>query len=122
MDSGAKAVICSSNEPPETQSTTFQTGEYETVENGKFEIGEEEGEDDEAELSSPVSDWEDSDAEKIENYPFDVWDDDEGELSQFVCHLYDSLFRERASVNAALVQALASHRKLRYTCHLPSVQ
>lgn len=92
------------------------------MENGKFEIGEEEGEDDDAELSSPMSDWEDSDAEKIGNYPFDTWDDDEGELSQFVTHLYDSLFRERASVNAALLQALASHRKLRYTCHRPGVQ
>ncbi|KAL0535186.1 hypothetical protein IC582_029510 [Cucumis melo] len=122
LDSGAKAVICPSNEPPETQSATFQTGEYDTMENGKFEIGEEEGEDDDAELSSPMSDWEDSDAEKIGNYPFDTWDDDEGELSQFVTHLYDSLFRERASVNAALLQALASHRKLRYTCHRPGVQ
>ncbi|XP_038894620.1 phospholipase A I isoform X2 [Benincasa hispida] len=122
LDSGAKAVICSSNEPPETQSATFQAGDYDTMENGKFEIGEEEGEDDGAELSSPVSDWEDSEAEKIGNYSLDAWDDDEGELSQFVCHLYDSLFRERASVNAALLHALASHRKLRYTCHLPGVQ
>lgn len=122
MDSGAKAVICSSNEPPETQSTTFQAGDYDAMENGKFEIGEEEGEDDDAELSSPVSDWEDSDAEKIGNYSLDAWDDDEGELSQFVCHLYDSLFRERASVNAALLHALASHRKLRYTCQLPGAQ
>lgn len=122
LDSGAKAVICSSNEPPETQSTTFQAGDYDAMENGKFEIGEEEGEDDDAELSSPVSDWEDSDAEKIGNYSLDAWDDDEGELSQFVCHLYDSLFRERASVNAALLHALASHRKLRYTCQLPGAQ
>lgn len=89
------------------------------MENGKFEIGEDEGEDDDAEPSSPISDWEDSDAEKIGNFSLDIWDDDEGELSLFVCDLYDSLYREGANVNAALHHALASHRKLRYACHLP---
>ncbi|KAG6573199.1 Phospholipase A I, partial [Cucurbita argyrosperma subsp. sororia] len=122
LDSEAKAVICSSTEPPDTQPTTFQSGDYDTMENGKFEIGEDDGEDDDPELSSPTSDWEDSDAEKVGTYSLDTWDDNGEELSQFVCQLYDSLFRERASVNAALRHALASHRKLRYKCHLPDVQ
>ncbi|XP_022139959.1 phospholipase A I isoform X2 [Momordica charantia] len=119
LDSGAKAVICSSTEPPEMPSSTFQSMDFDAMENGKFEIGEDEGEDDDAEPSSPISDWEDSDAG---TYSTDIWDDDEGGISQFVCHLYDSLFREGASVNAALRHALASHRKLRYTCHLPGAQ
>jgi len=103
-------------------STTLQAGDYDVIENGKFELGEEEGEDDDVEPSSPTSDWEDSDVEKMGNYSLDTWDDNEEELSQFVCHLYDSLFRERASVYDALHHALASHPKLRYTCHLPGVQ
>lgn len=123
LDSGAKAVICSSTEPPETQLTTFHgSGEFSIFENGKFEIGEEEAEDEEAEPASPVSDWEDSDPERSgdRDRSMSFWDEDEEELSQFACELYDSLFRVGASVDVALQHALASHRRLRYSCHLPS--
>lgn len=125
LDCGAKAVICSSGHPPETQLTTLHgSAEFSVFENGgKFEIGEEEAEDEEtedehAEPTSPVSDWEDSDNG---DRSMGFWDDDEEGVSQFVCQLYDSLFREGASVDVALRQALASHRKLRYSCHLPSI-
>ncbi|KAF3965203.1 hypothetical protein ACB098_05G177400 [Castanea mollissima] len=123
LDSGAKAVICSSTEPPETQMTTFHgSGEFNIFENGKFEIGDEEAEDEEAEPASPVSDWEDSDLEKSGDRTTSFWDEDEEELSQFVCELYDSLFRDGASLDVALQHALAAHRRLRYSCHLPSRQ
>ncbi|KAL4628422.1 hypothetical protein ACB092_05G237800 [Castanea dentata] len=123
LDSGAKAVICSSTEPPETQMTTFHgSGEFNIFENGKFEIGDEEAEDEEAEPASPVSDWEDSDLEKSGDHTTSFWDEDEEELSQFVCELYDSLFRDGASLDVALQHALAAHRRLRYSCHLPSRQ
>lgn len=123
LDSGAKAVICSSVEPPEAQLTTFnESGEFSTFENGKFEIGEEEAEDEEPEPASPVSDWEDSDPEKNGDCSTGIWDTDEEEMSQFLCQLYDSLFREGANVEVALHHAVASHRKLRYSCHLPTIQ
>ncbi|KAH7545769.1 hypothetical protein FEM48_Zijuj01G0129000 [Ziziphus jujuba var. spinosa] len=123
LDSGAKAVICSSVEPPEMQLTTIHgSGEFSAFENGKFEIGEEEAEDEDAEPASPVSDWEDSDPEKNGDHPTGIWDADEEEMSHFVCQLYESLFREGASVDIALQHALASHRKLRYVCHLPCTQ
>ncbi|KAL1358506.1 hypothetical protein HN51_003768 [Arachis hypogaea] len=123
LDSGAKAVICPSNEPPESQLATFDgTGELFVMENnGKFEIGEDEADDDTA-PDSPLSDWEDSDAEKNGDRTLSFWNDDEVELSQFVCHLYDSLFREGAGIHLALEHALASHRRLRYVCHLPHIQ
>ncbi|XAR65626.1 Phospholipase A(1) [Bertholletia excelsa] len=122
MDSGAKAVICSSAQPEEMQLTTFHgSGDYNVLENGKFEIGEEEVEDEEAGPGSPVSDWEDSDLEECGERSIGFWDDDEEDLSQFICKLYDSLFREGARVDIALKHALASHRKLRYSCHLPNI-
>nr|XP_027192226.1 phospholipase A I isoform X1 [Cicer arietinum] len=119
LDSGAKAVICPSNEPPESQLTTFDgCNELNLMENGKFEIGEDEA-DDENIPASPVSDWEDSDPEKNGDCT-SIWDDDEEELSQFICQLYDSLFREGASVNVALQHA--SYRRMGYVCHLPGLQ
>ncbi|XP_052183412.1 phospholipase A I isoform X2 [Diospyros lotus] len=123
LDSGAKAVICPSAEPQEMQTTTFHgSGDFTALENGKFEIGEEEVEEEEAEPGSPRSDWEDSEPEKTGERSMPYWGDDEEELSQFVCQLYDSLFREGAPVDVALQHALASHRKLlRYSCHLPNV-
>ncbi|KAM7530779.1 hypothetical protein LguiB_034189 [Lonicera macranthoides] len=125
LDSGAKAVICPSSEPQETQLTTFHgSGEFGTLENGKFEIGDEEieeGEEEVAEPASPSSDWEDSEPERNGgDHSISLWDDDE-ELSQFVCQLYDSLFRGGGRVDVALQNALASHRSLRYSCHLPIV-
>uniref|UniRef100_A0A5B6ZNM3 Patatin n=1 Tax=Davidia involucrata TaxID=16924 RepID=A0A5B6ZNM3_DAVIN len=122
LDSGAKAVICPLAEPQEMQLATFHgSGDFSVLENGKFEIGEEEVEDEEPEPASPVSDWEDSEPEKSGERSTCFWDDDEEELSQFVCQLYDSLFREGAKVDVALQHVLSSHRKLRYTCHLPSI-
>lgn len=121
LDSGAKAVISPSAEPPELQLTTFHgSGELNALENGKFEIGEEELEDEEVEPASPSSDWEDSDPERSGDQWIRFWDDDEEELSQFIRQFYDSLFREGLRLNVALRHALASHRKLRYSCHLPN--
>lgn len=125
LDSGAKAVVCPSAEPLEMPVTLVHgSGEFNVLENGRFEIGEEEAEEDEeeAEPTSPVSDWEDSDAEKHGDRSIGFWDDDEEDLSQFICKLYDSLFQEGARVDAALQNALASHRRQRYSCHLPGVQ
>lgn len=125
LDSGAKAVICPSTQPQESQLSTFnESGDFiTTLENGKFEIGDEEIEEENEEPSSPTSDWEDSDPEKScngDNKVISLWDDDK-ELSQFVCQMYDSLFRGGAKVETALQHALASHKSLRYVCHLPSV-
>ncbi|KAJ4838695.1 Phospholipase A I [Turnera subulata] len=121
LDSGAKAVISPSAKPEEIPLTSVQgSGEFTALENGRFEIGEEEAEHEEAEPVSPSSDWEDSDPEKNGEH-MGFWDDDEEELSQFVCDLYNSLFREGARVDVALRTALASHRKMRYSCHLPSI-
>ncbi|KAI4298662.1 hypothetical protein L6164_032195 [Bauhinia variegata] len=122
LDSGAKAVICPSSEPPESQLTTNLdgSGELNSMENGKFEIGVDEGEEEEVEQpASPVSDWEDSDPDKAGDRTLSFWGDDEGELSQFVSQLYESLFREGASVTVALKHALVSHRRLPYVCHFP---
>ncbi|KOM33823.1 hypothetical protein LR48_Vigan01g337900 [Vigna angularis] len=122
LDSGAKAIVCPSNEPPESQTSNVDGyQELNAVENGKFEIGEDEA-DDEAVPNSPVSDWEDSDPERYGDHTLSFWDDDEEELSHFVCHLYDSLFREGASIDVALQHALASYRRMRYVCHLPGEQ
>ncbi|KAK3024840.1 hypothetical protein RJ639_045057 [Escallonia herrerae] len=121
LDSGAKAVICPSAEPQEMLLTTFNgSGEFNALENGKFEIGEEELEDEEGVPASPTSDWEDSEPERVGERSMS-FDDDEEELSQFVCQLYDSLFRGGAKVEVALRHALASHRSLRYSCRLPSI-
>lgn len=98
------------------------SGEFNVLENGRFEIGEDEAEDEQDEPASPLSDWEDSDPEKNGVNSIGLWDDDEEELSQFICHLYEPLFLEGASVDVALQNALASHRRLRYSCHLPSIQ
>lgn len=96
------------------------SGEFHVLENGKFEIGEDDTEDEEAEPVSPLtSDWEDSEPEKNLKHSMYFWDDDEEELSQFVCQLYDNLFREGARIDIALQNALASHRRMRYSLHLP---
>ncbi|XVF27843.1 hypothetical protein REPUB_Repub14bG0144100 [Reevesia pubescens] len=121
LDSGAKAVICPTAEPQDVSLPTVSgSGGYNALENGRFEIGIEDAEDEEAELISPVSDWEDSDFEKNGNHhSTGFWDEEEEELSRFLCQLYDSVFREGARVDVALKNALASHRKRRYSCRLP---
>ncbi|XP_044461898.1 phospholipase A I-like isoform X2 [Mangifera indica] len=123
LDSGAKAIICPSAEPQETPMTSaLESGGFSALENGRFEIGEEEAEDEDAEPSSPISDWEDSEPEKTGDRSAGLWDDDEEDLSKFICHFYDSLFREGVRVDVALQNALALHQKQRYTCHLPGKQ
>ncbi|KAK1557151.1 hypothetical protein Q3G72_019057 [Acer saccharum] len=120
LDSGAKAVICPSAEPQEMPLTTFHgSGEFRFQENGKFEIGEDEAEDEDIDSTSPMSDWEDSEPDKSVDHMMGLWDDDEEELSQFICLFYDLLFRDGTGVDTALQNALASHRKLRYVCHRP---
>ncbi|KAK8675280.1 hypothetical protein V6N13_033349 [Hibiscus sabdariffa] len=115
LDSGAKAVICPAAEPHDVSVNI--TGEYDVMENGRFEIGEEDADDEEVELEpvSQGSDW-DSDMEKNEDISTGFGDEEE-ELSRFVCQLYDSIFREGASLDVALKNALASNRKLRSEKH-----
>ncbi|WOL15142.1 hypothetical protein Cni_G23923 [Canna indica] len=122
LDSGAKAVVSSSLEPPDVQSIQFHgTSDYNGFENGKFEIGDEEAEDDVVpEPTSPASDWEDSDAEKGGEQPVVMIGDDEEDLSDFVCLLYEALF-QGSRVDVALHHALRSYPKLRYSCHLPNI-
>ncbi|XP_012444889.1 phospholipase A I isoform X3 [Gossypium raimondii] len=121
LDSGAKAVICPIAEPQDVSVTTVTgSGKYNTPENGGFKIGAEDIEGEEAERISPASDREDNDSEKNGNHQTSGFrDEEEEELSEFVCQFYDLVLREGASVDAALKNALASHRKLRYSCHLP---
>ncbi|XVF26007.1 hypothetical protein REPUB_Repub13aG0263100 [Reevesia pubescens] len=120
LDSGAKAVICPTAEPQDVSVNV--SGEYNVQEIGRFEIGEEDAEEEEAELS-PLSDWEDSDLEKNgDHHSTGFRDEEEEELSRFVCQLYDSVFREGTRVDVALKNALAFYRKLRYSCHLPNVK
>ncbi|KAI7755793.1 hypothetical protein M8C21_014917, partial [Ambrosia artemisiifolia] len=122
LDSGAKAVICPSSEPQEMQLTTFHgSAEFNDLENGKFEIGVDDGDDEITEPVSPASDWEDSETDKSTDKGMLVWDNDEEELSVFVCQLYDSIFMSGARVNVALQQALAAHPTIRYSCHFPRV-
>lgn len=123
LDSGAKAVICPATEPHEMQLTTFHgSNESGALENGRFEIGEDEVEDEETEPASPASDWEDSEPDRSGERGMFFWEDDEEEMSQFVCQLYESLLKGGARVDVALKHALASHRSLRYICHLPTIQ
>ncbi|CAI0468244.1 unnamed protein product [Linum tenue] len=125
LDSGAKAVVCPSADPMDIPVTAVSgsAGDLNSLENGKFEIGEdEEAESEEVEPPSPAaSDW-DSDADRgCSANSMGFWDDDEDRLSQFLSQLYDLLFREGMSVDVALRTALASHRRLRYSCHLPGI-
>ncbi|CAM0906077.1 unnamed protein product [Alopecurus aequalis] len=120
VDSGAKAVISSSVEPPDSQAIAYHGMDANgSLENGKFVIGDDEADESEPEPVSPISDWEDSDAEKNGEGNKDI--DDEEYLAQFICLLYDKLFREGVTVDTALQQALRAHPRLKYTCHLPNV-
>ncbi|RWW15593.1 hypothetical protein GW17_00020563 [Ensete ventricosum] len=120
LDSGAKAVVSSSIEPPDVKSIQFRgTSDYNGFENGRFEIGDEDGKG-EQEPVGPASDWEDGDGEKGGEHQISWNGDYEEDLSEFVCHLYDALFREGSTLDVALQHALCSHPKLRYRCHLPN--
>uniref|UniRef100_J3MLE4 Patatin n=2 Tax=Oryza brachyantha TaxID=4533 RepID=J3MLE4_ORYBR len=119
VDSGAKAVISSSIEPPDSQSIVYHGMDVNgNLENGKFVIADDEASESEPEPVSPTSDWEDSDAEKNGDRSKDT---DDEYMAQFICLLYDKLFREGVTVDTALQQALRSHPKLKYYCHLPNV-
>ncbi|KAL0310711.1 UNVERIFIED_CONTAM: Phospholipase A I [Sesamum angustifolium] len=121
LDSGSKAVVSPSSEPEEMQLMSFyRPGDFGCFKDGRFEIGEEEGEDEDVQSNSPASDWEDSEPEKDVECNLSFWDDDEKELSQFTRELYESLFQGGGRVDIALKNSLASHRGLRYSCHLPS--
>ncbi|GMI93322.1 hypothetical protein like AT1G61850 [Hibiscus trionum] len=126
LDSGAKAVVCPTAEPQDV--LINELGEYNLPGKGRFEIGGEDLEDEEPEFEiepepiSPTSDWDDYDLEKTADHGTCFWDKEEEELSRFVCKLYNSVFHEGATVGAALKNCLASHRKLRYSCHLPHVK
>nr|GLL23991.1 phospholipase A I-like isoform X2 [Ipomoea trifida] len=123
LDSGAKAVICPSAEPDEMHLPTLDgSGEFNPTENGKFEIGGEELENEDTGPSSTASDWEDGEPDEDGGgCPTLFWDDNDGELSGFVSAFYDALFQGSSRIDDALKRALASHRSLRYSCHLPSV-
>uniref|UniRef100_A0A0A9CTX6 Uncharacterized protein n=1 Tax=Arundo donax TaxID=35708 RepID=A0A0A9CTX6_ARUDO len=120
VDCGAKAVISSFIEPPDSKAIAYHGMDLNGgLENGKFVIGDDEADELEPEPVSPISDWEDSDAEKSGDRNYDM--DDEEYLAQFICLLYDKLFREGVTVDTALQQALRSHPKLKFSCHLPNV-
>ncbi|VAH45265.1 unnamed protein product [Triticum turgidum subsp. durum] len=120
VDSGAKAVISSSVEPPDSQAIAYHGMDVSgSLENGKFVIGDDEADESEPEPVSPISDWEDSDAEKNGEGNKDI--DEEEYLAQFICLLYDKLFREGVTVDTALQHALRAHPRLKYSCHLPNV-
>ncbi|KAI7752594.1 hypothetical protein M8C21_010642, partial [Ambrosia artemisiifolia] len=124
LDSGAKAVICPTTEPKEThtQSTSsYGSCDYLTeLQNAKFEIGVEEHEEDDLGTTSPVSEWENMTERDTTDAGTLIWDDDdEEELSKFICEIYESIHLRGERVDFAVRQALASHRSIRYSCHLP---
>ncbi|GMJ15302.1 hypothetical protein like AT1G61850 [Hibiscus trionum] len=124
LNAGARAIICPIAEPWDVSPATVTatgSGKHDGLENGGNKISVEDLKDEEAEHLSLASDREDSYLEKNENHQSGGFQDEEEELSRFVCQLYDSVFREGAAVDVALENALASHRKLRYACHLPNV-
>ncbi|KAJ9566707.1 hypothetical protein OSB04_002673 [Centaurea solstitialis] len=127
LDSGAKAVICPSADPHETQSTSSHgpCGLNEPKK-AKFEIGVDEVEDEDVGAMSPTSDWEEIETTPGADGGMLIWDDDDEEdLAKFICQLYDSIHLGGARVDVALQHALAAHRKMRlYACgtpHLPYI-
>lgn len=123
LDAGAKAVIASSVEP-DTQipngGDLTPVGRQDTdaaSDAGRFVIADDE-EEDEDEPCSPGSDWEDSDADRREGR-MERQQVEEKELGAFVGALYDALFRQGSSAEAALQLALETHPKHHYKCMLP---
>ncbi|PWA63242.1 armadillo-type fold protein [Artemisia annua] len=127
LDSGAKAVICPSTQPEhETKLTSFHGScDFSVLENFKFEIGLEEVEEEEdcgTTITSPNSDWENMTQRgtPVKDQGTLIWDDDDEEdLSKFICLIYDSVHIKGGRVDVALQQAVASNRTMRYLCHLP---
>ncbi|GLJ49400.1 hypothetical protein SUGI_1045520 [Cryptomeria japonica] len=122
LDSGAKAIIAPSVDPPELQqnvSLDSLAGSRDSSkpDSGRFVIGEDD--EDEGERSGPSSDWEDSDFEECEDKM--EKQHEEKDLCGFVCTLYDNLFREGVRADIALQNALDVHPKQHYRCHLPKI-
>eukprot|EP01018_Ginkgo_biloba_P003530 Gb_32589 [translate_table: standard] len=123
LDSGAKAVIASSVDPPDLQPNGVMDGgvvsrDRSKLETERFVIGEDEDEE-EAKPSSRDSDWEDSDFEGCESRM--EKQDEEKDLSGFVCIFYESLFREGVRADVALQNALDAYPKQQYCCHIPNI-
>lgn len=124
LDVGAKAVITSSLELPAGQQNLVSdtimasTTALQDKTSGPFIIGEEEDEE-EADLSTPDSDWEDGDFERCEQR-VKRQEKEETELASFISTLYSAVFKDGVSIDLALRQALETHSKLHYQCHLPS--
>ena len=123
-------MICPSTQPkPETKLTSFHGScDFSELENVKFEIGleevEEEEEDSGITTTSPNSDWENMTQRGTpgKDQGTVIWDDDDEEdLSKFICQIYDSIHLKGGRVDVALQQAVASHRTMKYLCHLPSM-
>eukprot|EP00252_Welwitschia_mirabilis_P012360 TRINITY_DN27388_c0_g1_i1.p1 TRINITY_DN27388_c0_g1~~TRINITY_DN27388_c0_g1_i1.p1 ORF type:complete len:499 (-),score=111.35 TRINITY_DN27388_c0_g1_i1:671-2098(-) len=120
LDSGAKAVIAPSINPPDAQQSGIMNGGTASMEkfkldSGNFVIAEDE-EEEETEASNHGSEW-DSDLEGYE-YKMET-ENEEIDLSGFVCTLYDNLYREGIRADIALQNALNAHPKQHYSCHLP---
>ncbi|KAL8259333.1 hypothetical protein R6Q59_027286 [Mikania micrantha] len=120
LDSGAKAVVCPSTEPKETHLTSFY-GSCDLIElqNPKFEIGVDDPEDEDLRTTSPISDWENMTTPGTDRGTLNLDDDDEEQLSKFMCDIYESMHLRGDRVDFALQKALVSHPSMRYSCHLP---
>ncbi|KAL3675821.1 hypothetical protein R1sor_025769 [Riccia sorocarpa] len=70
----------------------------------------------ETEPSSPGSDWEDSDLDKLDS---SFESQEREEKASFISTLYDALFRDGTKTEAALEHALEAHVKQQYRCYLP---
>ncbi|GJX03474.1 phospholipase A I-like protein [Tanacetum coccineum] len=125
LDSGAKAVICPSTQPEhETKLTSFHGScDFSELENVKFEIGLEEVEEEEDCGTTTTSpNWENMTQRGTpgKDQGTLIWDDDdEKDLSKFICEIYDLIHLKGGRVDVALQQAVASHRTMRYLCHPP---
>ncbi|KAH7298485.1 hypothetical protein KP509_25G046000 [Ceratopteris richardii] len=119
LDVGAKAVIASSLELPGGQ--LFDTDMAATASlrdrpSGPFVIGEEDDEE-EREVTTPDSDWEEGDFERCEQR-VKRQEKEEGELASFMTSLYTAVYRDGISVDHALLQALERHPRLHFQCHM----
>lgn len=124
LDAGAKAVIASSLELPVGQQNAVSEMIMDSTANsqdkvlGTFVIGDEEDEE-EADLNTPDSDWEDGDFERCEQR-VKRQEREEADLASFISAFYSAVFKDGVSANLALRKAMETHSKMQYQCHLPS--
>ncbi|KAJ3670425.1 hypothetical protein LUZ60_010749 [Juncus effusus] len=132
LDSGAKAVICSSVPPPDSLSIKLHgIGSIPLNSTStNFILGEEDEEEDEERIAeddemsemegmSVKSDWEESEGEDCRGEI--VEEEEEEELGRFLEGIYEGVFREGARVDVAVQQAVrGSNGKFKYACHLPN--